>query len=113
MHHLHNSRIHLEQLSGRLARHTPERALDSCRQRVDELELRAAAALRLNCVSRRRELENLQTALNTLNPMRQLERGYAMVLNADGSEVISTSSQKPGTELQLRFSDGTLGVKTL
>ena len=110
---VNNSRIHLEQLSGRLARHTPERALDSCRQRVDELELRAAAALRLNCVSRRRELENLQTALNTLNPMRQLERGYAMVLNADGSEVISTSSQKPGTELQLRFSDGTLGVKTL
>ena len=103
----------IEQLSGRLALHSPERMLNSCRQRIDELEIRAAAALRLTCAARRRELENLDTALNTLNPTRQLERGYAMVFNSEGTQVISTSCHKPGTELQVRFADGSVGVKTI
>jgi exodeoxyribonuclease VII large subunit len=60
-----------------------------------------------------RRLDNLKTALSTLNPEKQLERGYAMVLDADGKKVITSSRIPPETALQVRFAAGTVGVKTL
>ena len=48
----------------------------------------------------------------TLNPQRQLERGYAMVFDAAGKKLVTTSKNPPGTPLQIRFADGTATVET-
>jgi exodeoxyribonuclease VII large subunit len=67
------------------------------------------AAERIVAAGRNR-LERLNAALETLNPRRQLERGYAMV--TDGKEVITSSKQPPRKKLQILFADGTLEVES-
>ena len=58
------------------------------------------------------QLVRLETALNALNPARQLERGYALVFDAATRKPVTTARQPSGKTLNLRFSDGELAVKT-
>ena len=58
-------------------------------------------------------LETLGTALQAFDPRNQLERGYAMVLDPSGKNIISTSKLPPDTEIKIRFADGSIGAKTL
>jgi exodeoxyribonuclease VII large subunit len=108
---LEKSRI--ERLAARSAVFEPRHLLNCRCQQIDELEMRLEAASRLAHANAMRHVENLATALHTLSPERQLERGYAMVLSQDGKKVITSSRIPPETALQLRFADGEIGVKTL
>ena len=52
--------------------------------------------------------------LFVFDPMRQLERGYTITYTADKKHVIySSHDAPPGTEMQLRFADGTIRIKAL
>ena len=51
------------------------------------------------------------TALNTLNPRSQLERGYVMAFDPESGNVITSSKVAPGKELELHFADGKLSVE--
>ena len=79
-------------------------------QYIDELELRRNAAAERVVAANIRRLDCISAALETLNPRRQLERGYAMVL--DGNRVVTSSQQPPGKSLQIQFADGTLEVES-
>lgn len=106
-----NSRI--ERLAARIAVFEPRQLLNNRSQRIDELEMRLESALHLAMTNAANKIDRLASALHTLSPERQLERGYAMVLSADGSKVYSTSNIPEATELQLRFADGKVKVKTI
>jgi exodeoxyribonuclease VII large subunit len=103
----------LEKLSARAAYFDPVRQLNMLRQRIDELEIRSDAAVKMAFTGKKSRLETLETALQAFDPRNQLERGYAMVLDPGGKKVISSSKLQPGTEIKIRFADGTVGAKTL
>ncbi|MBE6357223.1 MAG: exodeoxyribonuclease VII large subunit [Lentisphaerae bacterium] len=103
----------LEKLSARAAYFDPVRQLNMLRQRIDELEIRSDAAVKMAFNSKKSCLDTLDTALKAFDPRNQLERGYAMIFDPSGKKVISTSKLPPDTEIRIRFADGTVGAKTL
>jgi exodeoxyribonuclease VII large subunit len=54
----------------------------------------------------RRRIELSRTSLEALNPFAVLERGYALVTDADGQAVPGAASLGAGQILNLRFHDG-------
>lgn len=111
--HLSNSRNRLERLAGSPIFQEPRRALDIKRQYLDELDLRLSHSAESFCDRSKHRLERALTALNTLNPKRQLERGYAMAVDPASGEVISSSAVPAGRRLELHFADGKLPVETV
>lgn len=102
----------LEYLSGILSRYAPDKILELYARQIDEAELRMLNVMRLNHAAAVNRLEKAFSAIRTLNPQRQLERGYAIVFDSKGNTVTS-SKQPQGRELQVRFADGSLRVKSL
>jgi len=59
-----------------------------------------------------RRIENLGENLNALNPLRVLERGYAIVKDGKTDAIISRATgTQPGQELNIVFSDGTVEAR--
>ncbi len=124
-----------EQLAG-LARLMPtrDRLLGPQRQRLDELAMRgdralerrvarargelthAAGAIRPAALERRleagrRRLADVGRLIDSLNPDRILERGYARVEAAEGGTVTTADAARAAGALSLRFRDGAVAVQ--
>jgi exodeoxyribonuclease VII large subunit len=69
---------------------------------------RAGAANVHRCVLR---AEALQRALVHLNPSAVLERGYAIVTNAEGGIVYDAATLETGDEVEVAFARGKAGAK--
>jgi exodeoxyribonuclease VII large subunit len=69
---------------------------------------RAAAA---GLERRRRDLDRLAVALAAHDPQRTLERGYALVEDADGAPVVSAGEARDAPALVLRMHDGHVPVR--
>ena len=107
-----NLRSILERLAGSPVFHEPRRALDLKRQYLDELDLRLTQALKNFHAAYTNRLDRALTALNTLNPRSQLERGYVMAFDPGSGNVVTSAKIAPGRELELHFADGKLKVET-
>ena len=77
-----------------------------CGERAGALQARAAQALRNGLVARRRQLEGYDKLLGTLSYQSVLQRGFALVRDADGRTVRSAATVQPGDRLDLEFRDG-------
>ncbi len=77
-----------------------------CGERAGVLQARAAQALRNGLVARRRQLEGYDKLLGTLSYQSVLQRGFALVRDADGRTVRSASTVHAGDRLDLEFRDG-------
>ena len=82
-------------------------------QRVDELEMQIRRGVERTLVEKKMKLERLTAALSALDPEKLLERGYALVFDPASGLPVTTSKIPSGTDLTLRFADGSLPVKTL
>ena len=107
------AQMRVDKVAGKLDFYAPRRQLDRNKQYADELEMRMESALELILSRKKNTLDRLLASLSALDPSRQLERGYAMVFDGDGKTLITSSKQPSGKELQVRFADGTLEVKTV
>jgi exodeoxyribonuclease VII large subunit len=58
-----------------------------------------------------RRLELCRNSLEALNPLAVLERGYAMVTDANGQSVPGVAVLEAGQTLNLRFHDGRTKVQ--
>lgn len=58
-------------------------------------------------------LAALARALNAVNPLATLQRGYAIVLDADGRSVRSAASLSRGQEVAVRLTDGERRLRVL
>ena len=94
----------------RLRGSTPLSRLQSSRQAitVQRLELRRRVARRVQVQQQR--LSELQTALRTLSPLSVLERGYAIISDANGRVVSKSDDVQVGDALQARLRSGQLDV---
>jgi exodeoxyribonuclease VII large subunit len=101
----------LEQQQKVLYRLSPRARLDTCRQQVDELARRASHGLGHRLALRRSALSGLQARLVALSPLATLERGYAIVRQADGGAVVRSVAQvRAGDLLDIRVQDGEFGA---
>ncbi len=78
------------------------------RTRLDQLDnlTRQAAARRI--ASQRQRLSPLTAQLNALSPQAVLERGYALVFNAQGALLRDAATLSPGDALNTRLASGTV-----
>jgi exodeoxyribonuclease VII large subunit len=105
-HQLRRRRREITELTAAVMRHDPRRRLAdarahfvACRARLDrtlERTLQLSAA-RVNA---------LDAQLNSLSPLAVLDRGYALVLDAQGALVRSATQVAPGDHVLTRLADG-------
>ena len=84
-----------------------------CGERAGALQARAAQALRNGLVARRRQLEGYDKLLGTLSYQSVLQRGFALVRDADGRTVRSAAAVQAGDRLDLEFDDGRVEAEAL
>ena len=83
------------------------RRLEAGEQHLSVLAMRQRQAMRHGLHARRQELARLAGALASLNPKAVLERGYALVQDAESGAVIARAADiAPGRRLALEFADG-------
>jgi len=104
--HLRKRQTNVAELSVAVMRHDPRRQLayargqfEACRTRLDRTLERAMEAARSR-------LGALDAQLNSLSPLRVLDRGYALVLNAQGVVVRSARQVATGDHVTTRLNDG-------
>ena len=89
---------------------SPDRRIQSGRQRVDELGRRARSSLFHHLQLQSAQVQGMERRLQALNPMEVLRRGYAVVTRKDDGSVVSRVAQA-GDEMNVRVSDGEFVVK--
>ena len=89
---------------------SPDRRIQSGRQRVDELGRRARSSLFHHLQLQSAQVQGMERRLQALNPMEVLRRGYAVVTRKDDGSVVSRVAQA-GDEMNVRVRDGEFVVK--
>ena len=102
----------LSSLISQLRYLSPERRIQSERQRVDELARRAYSSLFHRIQLQSAHVKGMQRRLEALNPNAVLARGYAVVTRKDDGSVVSRVAQA-SDEMKVRVSDGEFEVKKL
>jgi exodeoxyribonuclease VII large subunit len=89
---------------------SPEKRIQSERQRVDELARRAYSALLHQIQLQSTHVKGMRRRLEALNPNAVLRRGYAVITRKDDHSVVSRVAQA-SNEMKVRVSDGEFEVK--
>jgi exodeoxyribonuclease VII large subunit len=100
----------LSSLVSQLRYISPDRRIQSERQRVDELARRAHSSLYHHIQLQSTHVKGMQRRLEALNPNAVLGRGYAVVTRKDNGSVVSRVAQA-SDEMKVRVSDGEFEVK--
>lgn len=101
----------LEQAAGSFVFKEPAHLIKMRRQQIDELESRLHNSAERWLLTNSAKLDQFANTLNTLNPDRQLERGYAILFDPAAGKPVTTAKVAIGTQLQARLADGELTVK--
>ncbi len=102
----HRSRI--GELTGAVLRHDPREALAEARGHLTVCRTRLERSLERALSRSVARFSALHARLHSLSPLAVLDRGYALVLDANGIVVRSTSQVASGDLLTTRLSNGTL-----
>ena len=89
---------------------SPDRRIQSERQRMDDLARRALSALVHNFQLQKKHIQGTQSRLEALSPLAVLARGYAVVTRKDDGSVVSRVGQASDV-MNVRVSDGEFEVK--
>lgn len=100
----------LSSLASELRYVSPDRRIQSERQRVDDLSRRAHASLSHHIQLESAHIRGMQRRLEALNPMAVLARGYAVLTRKEDGNVVSRVDQA-SAEMNARVSDGEFEVK--
>ncbi|HPS41601.1 MAG TPA: exodeoxyribonuclease VII large subunit [Anaerolineaceae bacterium] len=106
-------RGNLLDLRSRLEKLSPAWQLRSDRQRMDELAGRLDSVIAHSQQFKHAELLNLGKRLISLNPYAVLQRGYAIVTDAQGGVVRSVNQVRREDVLDIRVSDGDILSRVL
>ncbi len=94
-----------------LDRASPQRRIETARQRVDETLAALELRMRHQLAMRRQVLRGKMAQIHALSPLLTLERGYAIVrTDAEGAVVRSVGQVAPGARLRIQVADGTFAA---
>lgn len=100
----------LSSLTSQLRYVSPERKIQSERQRVDELSRRTYSSLVHRIQLQSTHVNGMKSRLESLNPLAVLGRGYAVLTRKNDGKVISRVADA-SDEMTVRVSDGEFDVK--
>ena len=107
-------RTSLSTLTAQLRYASPERHIQSGRQRVDELSRRANSSLFHHIRLQSSHVKGMQKRLEALNPAAVLSRGYAVVTRKDDGSVVSRVAQvEQRKHIQVQVSDGQFDAEVI
>ncbi|MCC5896849.1 MAG: exodeoxyribonuclease VII large subunit [Phormidium sp. BM_Day4_Bin.17] len=104
-------RSHLHQLRQRLDTTPIQRQLNQEQQQLRQLKQRLIHASQQRLQQAQQRHQFLRDRLTTINPQIVLDRGYAVVRNAQGEIVRTTEDLKPGRVLSVKLAQGWVKVK--
>ncbi len=104
-------RMRLDRLHARLLAQHPRARLPLLTRRLDEQQLRLRRAIAQILERRRIAVRHAGHALHAISPLATLERGYAILFEADGQVLRSAKNVAVGTALRARLSDGELPLR--
>lgn len=111
---LSSLRWSLGQAHNTLARLSPRYAINTYRQRLDEISLRLERAARVDLERKTLHLAHLEQSLRSLNPRAVLNRGYAIVTRtSDGALVKRFDQVNPQDDIRIQVSQGTMDARIL
>jgi exodeoxyribonuclease VII large subunit len=97
---------HVAELSASVLRHDPRQQLAHARQHLTASTTRMEHTMRRTLHEQQTRLNSLHARLHSLSPLAVLERGYALVLDAEGALVRSLKQVHTGDTFTTRLSDG-------
>jgi exodeoxyribonuclease VII large subunit len=103
---LHQQMRSVADLTAAVLRHDPRQNLARASERLAACRTRLDRSLERVLQRSRVRFGTLDARLHSLSPLAVLDRGYALVLSADGNLIRSTSQLAPGDQLTTRLSDG-------
>jgi len=101
----------LEQLAARLLARHPQHRLALLSRRLAELDPRLRRAIARTLERQHLTLGQVGRALHAVSPLATLERGYAIVFDAQGKVVRSATGVDDGDALRIRLADGELAAR--
>src|SRR5215212_735654 len=102
----------LSSLNAALRYASPDRRIQSERQRVDELSRRVYSSLLHRVQLQSTHVRGMHRRLEALSPLAVLGRGYAVVTRKDDGSVVSRVAQtQPGQGVTIRVSDGQINAE--
>ena len=110
LHQIDDKKSFLSSLISQLRYASPERRIQSERQRVDELARRAHSSLVHRVQLQSTHIKGVQKRLAALSPQAVLERGYAVVTRVEDGGVVSRVAQA-SDGMNVRVSDGEFEVE--
>jgi exodeoxyribonuclease VII large subunit len=85
--------------------------LDAIRQRLDAQTVTLASAAHARLLAGRSVLDRRTAALEALSPVAILNRGYALVFDANGQLVKDATRVKPGDDISARLARGSVQAR--
>jgi len=108
---LRSRRARVERLTQRLQRQDVSLRVAAARHRLDRLRSRMIVVRETLGVARLQRVATLTSQLETLSPLRVLERGYALVYGPDGKLLRSSSSVVAYDTIVARLAQGSVRAK--
>jgi exodeoxyribonuclease VII large subunit len=93
-------------LSAAVRHYDARRVLSNIRKDLEAQLVDLAAAARNSLLERKVRLGRLATALEALSPLAILERGYALVFDAQGKLLKDAGKARAGEEISARLAKG-------
>jgi exodeoxyribonuclease VII large subunit len=93
-------------LAAAVLRHDPRQSIASAREHLFGLRARLDRSVERAIQSSAFAVNALSARLQSLSPLAVLDRGYALVLSADGSLIRSAAQLAPGETVTTRLADG-------
>lgn len=103
---LERSRRQWEMISAAIRHYDLRMVLSGMRKELDSHTTALVAVTRNVLLQHRVRSERLQTALESLSPVAILDRGYALVFDANGNLLKDTRALNPGDEVSARLAHG-------
>lgn len=103
-------RASYSQVSARLSPHGLRQKQQNFTDQVERLAARMRPAALSALERKQTKIENMGKLLDSLSHKKALERGFALVTDAEGNLVRSSSTPQTGDGLNVQFADGDVGV---
>jgi exodeoxyribonuclease VII large subunit len=104
-------RKRLEELTARLRSLDLRLRFAAARRRLENADAAALQIIRLRLTRAQNRLVPLQAHLTQLSPLKILDRGYAIVTNAEGRIVKEPEEAPVGSEIQVRLAKGNIAAE--
>lgn len=106
-------RAQLAQIQLRLQAQHPQQRLSVLQHTLEEQQRRLCHTIVQQLERSRSTLASTRRALNSVSPLATLDRGYAIVFDADGNVLRSTAGVATGAELTARLADGSMRLRRI